>query len=301
MAPQMVDSINGAHESALEIVSSCASLLAAVKSGVTEAPYRIDATGLRPRKIMSPHEPRIKLCYFNLRKLMERVNKEWHRLASRPFTQLRVHGPFRSLGRVYPSAHFAAWDLGKRIEESVSRALFLSGRDKEHLLLPCWPRNANPNGRPPVGRYSMRNPNWLETRIKKHLKELSGALQGLPDPTDLEAELEWEFSRAISQPNHGVQLVSVAEPRPGVMRVVLRSRGDGAIVLGRIKRLTKSRYDVVKALLDVGDAGLSKDELVTKSGHEDARGILKRLAKSDLDWKEVIQFARVTGGGYRIK
>jgi hypothetical protein len=65
--------------------------------------------------------------------------------------------------------------------------------------------------------------------------------------------------------------------------------------------LTTPQYDVVKALLDGGDAGLSKDELVSKSGHEDARGILKRLADSDPDWNEVIHFAGQPGGRYHIK
>jgi hypothetical protein len=85
-------------------------------------------------------------------------------------------------------------------------------------------------------------------------------------------------------------------------RVVLRGREEGPIVLGKPKRkLTTPQYNVVQALLDAGDGGLTKDELVSKSGHEDARGILTRLAEKDADWKEVIHFAGQTGGGYRIK
>jgi hypothetical protein len=85
-------------------------------------------------------------------------------------------------------------------------------------------------------------------------------------------------------------------------RVVLRDREEGPIVLGKTKRkLTNQQYNVVKALLEAGDLGLTKDELVSKSGHEDARGILKRLADSDPDWKGVIHFAGRTGGRYRIK
>jgi hypothetical protein len=85
-------------------------------------------------------------------------------------------------------------------------------------------------------------------------------------------------------------------------RIVLRGRDEGPIVLGKPKRkLTTPQYNVVKALLGAGDAGLTKDELVSKSGHEDARGILTRLAEKDPDWKEVIHFAGQTGGGYRIK
>jgi hypothetical protein len=85
-------------------------------------------------------------------------------------------------------------------------------------------------------------------------------------------------------------------------RVKLRGRDEGPIVLGTTKRkLTTPQYNVVKALLDAGHAGLTKDELVEKSGHEDARGILTRLSASDDDWKEVIHFAVQTGGGYRIR
>jgi hypothetical protein len=85
-------------------------------------------------------------------------------------------------------------------------------------------------------------------------------------------------------------------------RVVLHSWEVGPIVLGTTKRkLTTPQYNVVKALLGAGETGLTKDELIKKSGHEDARGILKRLANSDPGWKEVIHFAGQTGGRYRIK
>lgn len=70
---------------------------------------------------------------------------------------------------------------------------------------------------------------------------------------------------------------------------------------GLIQRAVSTpQYDVVKALLEAEDSGLTKDELAQKSGHEDARGILRRLAKSDPDWKEVIHFAEAAYGGYRI-
>src|SRR6516165_2084131 len=62
---------------------------------------------------------------------------------------------------------------------------------------------------------------------------------------------------------------------------------EAPLVLGKAKqKLTAPQYDVVKALLDAGDAGLTKDQLVEKSHHEDARGILKRLA-NDPDWNKV--------------
>jgi hypothetical protein len=65
-------------------------------------------------------------------------------------------------------------------------------------------------------------------------------------------------------------------------------------------RLTAPQYDVVKALIEAGERGLSKDELDRNSKHGDARNILKRLAKSNSIWKDVIHFAGKTGGRYRI-
>jgi hypothetical protein len=83
--------------------------------------------------------------------------------------------------------------------------------------------------------------------------------------------------------------------------VLLGAPGERPIVDGIEKSaLTLPQYDVVKALLEAGKRGLSKDELDRKSKHGDARKILKRLAESDPDWKAVIYFPGKTGGGYRI-
>jgi hypothetical protein len=91
-----------------------------------------------------------------------------------------------------------------------------------------------------------------------------------------------------------------ATPANG-LRVVLRGRSEGPRVLGREKQpLSQAQYDVVKALLDADGRGLSKDELDRKSGHGDARKILKRLADADPDWAAVIHCPGKTGGGYRI-
>jgi hypothetical protein len=93
---------------------------------------------------------------------------------------------------------------------------------------------------------------------------------------------------------------SGARPEVG-RRVVLRGPGERPIVGGVEKGpLTLPQYDVVKALLDAGERGLSKDELDRKSKHGDARKILKRLAKSDPDWNAAIHFPGKAGGGYRI-
>jgi hypothetical protein len=103
-------------------------------------------------------------------------------------------------------------------------------------------------------------------------------------------------STATSLPPHQEDQQFVGTP------VILGKPGDEPIVNGKRKRkLTKPRYDVVKALLAVGEDGLSKDSLATESGHGDAHRILDRLAKADPDWKSVIQMAGEPGGRYRIR
>jgi hypothetical protein len=83
--------------------------------------------------------------------------------------------------------------------------------------------------------------------------------------------------------------------------VILGEPGDQPIVNGRTKnRLTLPRFHVIKALMEAGRDGLSKDELVDRSGHGDAVNILKRLAKSNADWDAVIQLGETPGGRYRI-
>jgi hypothetical protein len=82
--------------------------------------------------------------------------------------------------------------------------------------------------------------------------------------------------------------------------VELRGRHEGPIVRGKAKpKATTAQYNVVKVLLDAGPTGLKLDDLISKSGHQDARGILIRLSK-DPDWKQVIHFAVRPGAGYRI-
>jgi hypothetical protein len=46
---------------------------------------------------------------------------------------------------------------------------------------------------------------------------------------------------------------------------------------------------------------LTKDQLDAKSGHSEARKILKRLATSDPDWAAVIQMPGLPGRRYRIQ
>jgi len=90
--------------------------------------------------------------------------------------------------------------------------------------------------------------------------------------------------------------------RSVVRPVELHGRGEPPIVRGKRKEspLTKGQYDVVGLLLTAGENGLTKDDLVTNSSHADARGILRRLADSDSDWRAVIKFPGKPWGRYRI-
>jgi hypothetical protein len=83
--------------------------------------------------------------------------------------------------------------------------------------------------------------------------------------------------------------------------VVLGGIDDPIVVLGKKKpRLTVACYDTIKALLEAGEAGLSKDELDTNSEHPEARKYLKRLAANDADWKTVILFPHKSWRRYRL-
>ena len=79
--------------------------------------------------------------------------------------------------------------------------------------------------------------------------------------------------------------------------------GEEPEVLGMKKRpLNKTRYAVVLAIAKAAPIGLSKSELVKKSGCGDAVNILKGLAKADEDWQAVISLPGEggKGRGYRI-
>jgi hypothetical protein len=132
----------------------------------------------------------------------------------------------------------------------------------------------------------------------EQLQRINGPVSANPTSEEGFLRFYWPLIRpTMEQFDH-----SLPTKGGGGERVVLRGRDEGPLLLGKPKRkLTTPRYNVVKALLDAGDVGLTKDELVTESGHEDARGILTRLAESDADWRKVIHFAGVTGGRYRIK
>jgi len=85
----------------------------------------------------------------------------------------------------------------------------------------------------------------------------------------------------------------------GSQVVVLGEKGMPCKVLNVDKpKLTAAQYEVVEALLDAGEEGLTKDALETV--RPSARRILNEL-KKDPEWDEVILMAGQTNGRYRIK
>jgi hypothetical protein len=134
----------------------------------------------------------------------------------------------------------------------------------------------------PISQVVSSNDNWLVSRRRI-----------------LDASLLNELVEAAR--DYGKSEENAPDPWATGERVVLRGREDSPIILGKEKRkLTAPQHMVVTVLLEARDEGLTKDELVEKSQHEDARGILKRLAR-DPDWNKVIHFAGITGGRYRIR
>lgn len=83
--------------------------------------------------------------------------------------------------------------------------------------------------------------------------------------------------------------------------VTLDEQTKRATVLGKEKPALKwTQYTVVSTLVACWPDTLTKDQLVSITKHQDARGILDRLAKSDTDWDKVIHMAKRTGGGYSL-
>jgi hypothetical protein len=83
--------------------------------------------------------------------------------------------------------------------------------------------------------------------------------------------------------------------------VVLGNEGTPVIVLGQtLPKLSSATYDVVKALVDAGDAGLSLSDLSKNSGHDGPHVFLKRLTERFAEWAQVIKFPGKPWGKYCI-
>jgi hypothetical protein len=115
---------------------------------------------------------------------------------------------------------------------------------------------------------------------------------------------------ASSVANSQLQLRAATPPRikelpPPTLELAeiqLNGAGEKATINGELtdEALNDSQCNVVEALLSRRPRGLSKDKLVSVSGHTDAVQVLKRLFKKRL-WCDVILLPGKSGLGYRIK
>jgi hypothetical protein len=101
----------------------------------------------------------------------------------------------------------------------------------------------------------------------------------------------------------GVAPESTAEPKPSDKPAVVLGPSHRAVTLVRgepKEMIRETQYDVVAALLKAGERGLTGKELEDASGHGDAVKTLRRLARSDVDWRAVIHFPGRGGRRYWI-
>lgn len=121
------------------------------------------------------------------------------------------------------------------------------------------------------------------------------------DPPDKDVTIEDAYHRLATAVDTAMTAVQQRQAR-AEERVILSAPGDAVLVRGKTKsRLSRARYDVVRACVEAGEDGITKDQLERRSEHGDAVNILKRLERSDPDWKKVIQLAGRPGGRYRIR
>lgn len=136
-------------------------------------------------------------------------------------------------------------------------------------------------------------------------KHVAGFLRRLTEPATPEVILGFALrvSIATDAAKAWVSAKTAAQEDAGKSKMLVQLGGpaERVIVRGKVQRkLTKAQRDVIEALLAAGSSGLTKDQLVSQSGHGDAVGVLKRLRAKSPEWRAVIGLAEVTGGGYRI-
>jgi hypothetical protein len=119
---------------------------------------------------------------------------------------------------------------------------------------------------------------------------------------DLNTDQEYDALRhELSE--HLIDGVCPSRPYGATMLPVppVMLRGRQLIVSGQPRGplLSQAQYEVVKALLGAGEAGLTREKLEAVSG--DARGILQRLARTYLGLGAVIEFPGKGRTRYRIR
>jgi hypothetical protein len=105
-----------------------------------------------------------------------------------------------------------------------------------------------------------------------------------------------------SSPLLGAPLAHQQDSAPvPITPVILGGPDEAPVVYGvEKKRLTFPRYNIIKALLEAV-RNLSKNELDKRSGHTDARKLLKKMVQEDGDWARAIIMPQGPGTGYGIR
>jgi hypothetical protein len=198
------------------------------------------------------------------------------------------------------SAYWAGFDIFRPGEPGeADRKAFLERWEVLRTLFRSWNRNQQTTGRVVHDRY-----------LDGRLAVVPWKAPGVQELRSIGAQIDWEYNQAVAERRRlraatgltgGVPAAPDKVPQDGPT-VILKGPGKQPTVLGKSKpQLRKAQYEVVKAAHDAHAAGgLTKDGLVEMSKHADAVNILKRLARSDRDWKEVIHLAGRPGGRYWV-
>lgn len=185
--------------------------------------------------------------------------------------------PLSPLRFVYRSP--SPW-LGQDLDERHKNG------EKVHLHT-LRPRNLHPDYQLAV--------RYLLEEIEKDLSEIARSHGGSGEAVGSQADEE----ETASTPGGG-QRRKGSGPRVEVPVVQLSGKGQSCQVLGKPKpAVTDAQYDVVQALLQAGEQGLTKDAL--EAVRPSARRALRWLADGDSDWKSVVSFPTSPGVGYRIR
>jgi hypothetical protein len=147
------------------------------------------------------------------------------------------------------------------------------------------------------------NSTILDRSGKDELTVTDTARQPVTNPSETEEGVRQDVTAQPAAITTATELPSpVVEPQCFSAEVKLYGPGTEPVVKGKSKPiLTPQQYDVVQTLIEAGSDGLTKDLFDKKSGHSEARKIMKRLADKDADWQLVLRFPGDTGKRYRIR
>jgi hypothetical protein len=226
--------------------------------------------------------------------------------AERYLMTARDNQPFRWGDEDFTCAHRAVLSLASRIANLSSRAM-----SPGVIVIPDIPETNGveewkaayvqlAQSRGLLNDDKQAGEQWTAF-CERYRKQVGEVVWDYKTADALQTALMLEANAAAPLAVDSPALVERAADPKDCPRVVLPGPGECPTVCGKEKTpLTLPQYDVVKALLEAGERGLSKDELDRKSKRGDARKILKRLAESDADWEAVIHFPGAPGRGYRI-